>query len=542
MTQTASAGEPARNAAPGPGTRVLPLMARCALALVFGMALTMSFAPARAWWFAPYCVAGFLYLLDARWRGALAIGSCFGLGWFGAGFWWIMPALDSYSDGGALFSVQMTVALVVYMSLFPACAAVLIARCRRAARSTWRERLWAALRIALIFAVAEWARGNLFGGFPMLATGYAHTGGPLAGFAPLVGVHGMCFVNAFVAALLTDAFAPVPQCANRLRWVGSAALLALVLSTGAMLKRVEWATGGERTLSISMLQGNIAQGVKFSDAGFVRAATTYLDMAAMTQGQLIVLPETALPFEWSSMPPGVAAAFQQVANHRDATIVVGAIVHRAAVHGGREGLTNSAVALAPQTARAASWYRYDKQHLVPFAESLPWGAGWIGRRLGTLSSGLLPGAAQQAPLVVDGERIAMTICFESLFDTAVAGKASDAGMILNLTNFAWSAGSYAPDQHLQVAQMRAMETARWVAQASNTGMTALIGPDGTIRQQLPPDLTGVLEGEVRLLSGKTPFMVLGNSPLLIGAALACLWPVLRRTFRPAGTIMGAREA
>jgi len=181
------------------------LLLQSALGLVFGVALALAFAPAEAWWFAPYCVAGLMLLVSGRGPGAFVIGGCFGLGWFGAGFWWILPALDSFSDAGMLFSFQLTAALVVYLSLFPACAAVLLARCRQAARPGVRGRLWTATRMALVFAMAEWARGTLFGGFPMLSTGYVHTSGPLAGFAPIVGVVGLGFVNAWIASLLASA-------------------------------------------------------------------------------------------------------------------------------------------------------------------------------------------------------------------------------------------------------------------------------------------------------------------------------------------------
>lgn len=492
------------------------MLVRCALALVFGMALTMAFAPARAWWFAPYCVAGFLLLVDGRARSAWWIGACFGLGWFGAGFWWILPALDSFSDAGMLFSVQLTAALVLYMSLFPACAAVLIARCRRAARPGLPGRLHTAIAMALVFAIADWARGTLFGGFPMLATGYAHSSGPLAGFAPLIGVNGLGFLNALIAALLATAcWQPRAQQGLRL-WSETAVLIGMVAASGALLSTVTWSRDTGRTLTVSLLQGNLAQAGKFSDAGFARAVETYLQMAAQSQGQLTVLPETALPVEWSAMPLAVAQRFQALADARDTTIVVGSVVAR------RGALLNSAIGLRPGQA-SAPLYRYDKHHLVPFAEALPRGTGWIGARLGMDLNGLAPGAAEQAPLTVAGARVALSICFEDLFDTAMASKARDAGVLVNLTNFAWFAGSYAPVQHLQVAQLRALENARWFVQVSNTGMTALIDAHGRIRQQLPADEAGVLHGEVRLLAGDTPFMVLGNWPLLLaGVVVAAL--------------------
>ena len=502
------------------------LLVKCALALTFGLALTMSFAPTGAWWFAPYCVAGLLLLLDVPARGAWVVGGCFGLGWFGAGFWWLLPALENFSDAGMLFSFQLTALLVLYMSLFPAGAAILIARCRRGAGAGLRGRVWTAARIALVFALAEWTRGTLFGGFPMLATGYAHAGGPLSGFAPVIGVAGLGFLNAFIAALLASACWQDRSCQSFRLWAETAAMIAFVAASGALLQHVAWTRDTGRTLAVSLLQGNLSQSEKFSDAGFAHAVGTYLEMAAAAPGRLIVLPETALPVEWSAMPPVVAQRFQGIADARHATIVIGAVWHSAAAPG---DLMNSAIAMrAHLPASGATTYRYDKQHLVPFAESLPYGAGWIGARLGMGFNGLVPGRAHQLPLVDAGARVAVTICFEDLFDTAIAARAADAEVLLNLTNFAWFTGSYAPDQHLQVAQMRALENARWFIQVSNTGVTALIDARGRIQSRLAQDRPGVLNGTVRLLSGRTPFMILGNWPLLIAAALMGATALRRR--------------
>lgn len=496
------------------------MLLKSLLALVFGMALTMSFAPTGAWWFAPYCLAGLFLLLDTGGRAAFGIGACFGLGWFGAGFWWILPALTNFSDAGLVFSFQLTGALMIYMSMFPACAAVLIARCRRTAQPHLTGRLCTSTLIALAFAVSEWARGNLFGGFPMLATGYAHTQGALAGFSPLIGVYGLCFLNAWIAAWIATASWQhrVDQVARL--WGETVIAIALVVGSGILLQQIDWSSKTGRTLAISLLQGNLDQADKFFNAGFARAVRTYLQMAASSRGRLTVLPETALPLEWSSMPPEVALAFQKIADARDTTIVIGTVKYDANGGSTRDRLMNSAIALFPAKAQGVN-YRYDKHHLVPFAESLPLGTAWIGKRLGLGMNGLTPGRTDQAALRIDDARVGITICFEDLFDTAVANKARDAEVMLNLTNFAWFSGSYAPVQHLQVAQMRALETARWFVQVSNTGMTAVIDEKGIVRQQLPPDQPGILDGRVQLLAGRTPFMVFGNWPLL-AAALAAI--------------------
>ena len=115
-------------------------------------------------------------------------------------------------------------------------------------------------------------------------------------------------------------------------------------------------------------------------------------------------------------------------------------------------------------------------------------------------------------------RVAFGLCFESLFDTASAAKARDAGLLVNLTNFGWFDGTYAAAQHVQAGQLRARETGRWFVQVSNSGGTAIVSPENVIAAALPVETPSVLDGKVPMMTGVTPFMRFGNAPLL----LACL--------------------
>jgi len=500
----------------------LSLSVRCLLALVFGAALTMSFAPARAWWFAPYCVAGFLLLIPPRAGAAWLIGAAFGLGWFGAGFWWILPALARFSDAGMLFSFQLTALLVLYLSLFPATTAAVLAVMQRLMVRRHAALRW--LVVAAVFSMFEWARGNLFGGFPMLSSGYAHTSGPLAGFAPVIGVYGIGYLNTLIAAMLADYCSSIHLPHGRsLRW-GVPLALALLAATGLLLTEVRWTEPTGQLLSVRLLQGNLAQAEKYTDVGFIDATNIYARLASSSSAQLTVLPETALPLEWFSMPQEVAQHWQQVATAQRTMMVIGAVVHER-IGMTRDVLTNSAVIIRPDQSATTidHMQRYDKRHLVPFAEALPPGTAWIGERLGLTFGELSPGSAAQSALEVGGGRIAMTICFEDLFDTEIAQHARDSGALLNLTNFAWFPDSFAPVQHLQIAQMRALETGRWFAQVANTGMTAVVDERGRIQSQLPADITGALDAVLPLYEGLTPFMRYGNAPLLLlsAAMLVC---------------------
>lgn len=491
--------------------------------------MTLSFAPAEAWWFTPCCMAGlFLLLAGSPPCACLMTGFIFGCGWFAAGFWWLAPGLAIFSDGGPVLSFALTVALVGYLALFPACAAAAVGYLRLATGSAGQSRWPQRCAMAALWTLAEWFRGICFGGLPWLSAGYAQGAGPLAGFAPLIGVYGLTFLVALLAAYLSDWLAQLTSVAawrSLLRLPAAAALLGM---SGHWLQALDWTDDTGRVLTVRLLQGNLPQHDKFSIGGFRRALATYGTLASTSSANLTVLPETALPVEWFSMPEAVAPAWRRIALERNTAMVIGAVVARAGRDGEPMGVTNSAVGILPLEGKEGFNYRYDKAHLVPFGETMPAGAEWLGKRLNMDFGSFVPGAAQQPVLVLPQAKVAISICFEDMFDTVVADKARSAEVILNVSNFAWFTGTYAPAQHLQVAQLRALETGRWFIQASNTGMTALIDQHGQVRDMLPEDVTGVLDGTVKLFEGNTPFMLAGNIPLLLACLLAIAWSAHRR--------------
>ncbi|MCS7101556.1 MAG: apolipoprotein N-acyltransferase, partial [Burkholderiaceae bacterium] len=169
------------------GIRLTSPAVGLAQAAVLGAAHTLSFAPWNLWWLQPLALAG-LFALAARAdrvRAAAALGFAFGLGWFGSGLWWVFVSMHVYGQMAAPLAAAATAAFVALLALFPA-AGLGVAAVLTCAPT---PRLLAALPAG--WAAAEWLRGTVFTGFPWLASGYAHSDGPLAGFAPVAGVYGM---------------------------------------------------------------------------------------------------------------------------------------------------------------------------------------------------------------------------------------------------------------------------------------------------------------------------------------------------------------
>ena len=194
------------------------------------------------------------------------------------------------------------------------------------------------------------------------------------------------------------------------------------------------------------------------------------------------------------------------------------------VTGDLTSYANSAVSLG-----ASGKQRYDKAHLVPFGEFIPPGFAWFMDMAHIPMSAFTPGEKTQAPLRIDGHKIAVNICYEDAFGEEIIRALPDATLLLNISNVAWFGDSLAPAQHLQIARMRALETGRMMLRATNTGMTAIIGADGAVQAALPPFTRAALTGEVRAYAGSTPYVRWGNWPVVTVSLLLLAFARRRNT-------------
>ena len=171
---------------------------------------------------------------------------------------------------------------------------------------------------------------------------------------------------------------------------------------------------------------------------------------------------------------------------------------------------------------------YRKSHLVPFGEFIPLKSvfGWIYRDwLNIPLTDISRGSIRQQPMAIAGQRVAVNICYEDVFGEEIIRQLPQASLLVNASNDAWYGESIAADQHLQISQARALETARMMLRATNTGATAIIDPHGYLLAHAPHFETTVLEGEAQGYSGATPYVRWGNWPF-VGLAfglLALLW-------------------
>jgi apolipoprotein N-acyltransferase len=389
----------------------------------------------------------------------------------------------------------MTLLFAAYLALYPALSGWLAVRLRRPGLS-WTFTLAAA------WAVGEWLRGLVATGFPWLAVGYAHSPpSPMAGYAPLLGVYGVGLVVALLGALLAHMY-----CQRRLRPLPLLLCLALPLA-GWGLRNIEWTQVHGQPFTVSLLQGNVPQSLKWDPKRLELSLQRYAELAQKHPAQLLVLPETAIPMMLHDIPK----EYLKTLTGTDRHVLLGA-----AVGIGAEEYANGGVLLTPQLFSSA----YFKRHLVPFGEFVPAGFRWFLDLMHIPMSSFSAGPVQQAPLVLGEQKLMPNICYEDLFGEELIADAAQANVLINLSNTAWFGDSLAQPQHLQIAQIRAMETGRMMLRATNTGMTAAVNADGTVAAVLPAFSAAALTVEAQGRSGLTPYVRYGNTGVLL--LLACL--------------------
>jgi apolipoprotein N-acyltransferase len=374
-----------------------------------------------------------------------------------------------------------------------------------------------------LWTLFEWLRGWLFTGVSWLALGYSQVDSPLAGFAPIVGTYGVSFVTALCAGLLVIAVSG----SGKARLAGGAALV-FAFGLGQLARQIDWTSPQGAPIKVALLQGSIPQDLKFQPDRYAATLAIYKRLIEASQGQLIVLPETAIPRFLDAVDPGYLRDIARIALERRADILVGVPIRDP---DGR--YFNSVISVG-----ASPSQRYDKAHLVPFGEFVPPGFGWIVKTFAIPLSNFSLGSKNPKPLALAGQLVAPNICWEDAFGEEIIRQLPEATLLVNVSNVAWFGDSLAPAQHLQISRMRALEAGRAMLRATNTGMTAIIDPRGRVVARLPQFTESVLEGEVQGYVGATPYVKVANYPIV----LACLALIAALVFRRIRVVGRAGES
>ncbi|MET3431932.1 apolipoprotein N-acyltransferase [Herbaspirillum seropedicae] len=498
------------------------------LPVAAGALNVFAFAPFKLWPLQILALAwlfhGVLAQPQASVRSQFLRGWLYGFGWAAAGVHWLYISMHDYGGMPAWMAALAVALLALYLGLYAGAAT---------AAASWLRTRWSSSPLVLalfmlpaLWALTEWSRGWVFTGFPWLVSGYAHTAGPLAGFAPVGGVYLVGWIAALIAgslALLWMGLSRKGVAGTGQRIILPLCAAALLCAGGVALRLVKWTAPQGQPISVRLLQGNIPQEMKFSNDALVATLGMYEQMISAAPADLIATPETAIPLLPQQLPPDYLERIARFAQVSGSHLALGI-----PLSDGPQLYANSVLGFGPGMGSAFLPYRYDKHHLVPFGEFIPPGFRWFVDMMHIPLGDMTRGAPVQSPFGVKDQWVLPNICYEDLFGEEIAGQLRaayraaqpEASVLLNLSNIAWFGNSIALPQHLQISQMRTLETGRPMLRATNTGATSVILPGGAT-SELPPYTRGVLSATVQGYGGQTPYILLGNK-LVLGLALLML--------------------
>lgn len=519
-------------------------------AVLAGVFYSLTFAPGPLpQWLLPAVQLGVLTWLarttlyapsaqHAAWRGWF-----FGLGTFTVGLYWLTISMSLYGGMPWVLSAAALLLLSAYLALFPALAlwfTRLISLPKSALATLGFIFIWASS-----WTLAEWLRGTLFTGFPWLNTAYGQVDSWLAGWSIIGGTYGVVWVTALMAVALMVTI----DAKGSIKKVGPL-IVVIVTIVGALLGTLQLTQPFGEPLRVRLIQGNIDQGEKFTPDQWRIAVQRYLDLAQHKMPdqtltpQLIMMPETMMVKFPQDIDPSVWQSLIDIAQKDQATILLGSPL----LNTQTRQYTNSIIAvtgqLTPQDLILFSKGllnntqttngRYDKQHLVPFGEFVPLGFRWFVDLMHIPLGDFTSGVAPQMPFTVGQQRIAANICYEDIFGEELlapirnqSDPTQGATILANFSNLGWFGDTWALRQHWQMARLRAIETARPVVRATNTGMTGAIDHYGRTVAFLTPMQGGYLDVTVQGQTGMTPYTVWGDIPalalagfILVGAGIS----------------------
>ncbi len=479
-------------------TRLAPLLA--------GALAPLGFAPLGLW---PLTlVSSMLFLLfmqtDSS-REASLRGWFYGIGFFGTGVSWVYVSIHEHGSASPLLAGSLTGLFAIALGLLFALHGFLYQRL--VPRHAWGQ----LLGFPALWVMAEWFRSWFLTGFPWLLIGYAPLDSWLAGWAPIGGVFSLSLLLSLCASLVALVL---------LRQITPLLLLVIpaLWLTGYALQQIDWvrpATHSE--LSVALVQGNIPQVDKWDPSKRGQILSHYYQLTQPhLNNALIVWPETAIPDLYDRAIPLLAPFIDQLRSRE--TALISGVPFRSGskpVH-----YYNSLTALGDAQGI------YHKQRLVPFGEYVPLEAQLRGliTFFDLPMSNFSLGPSEQKPLILSasGIRVAPFICYEIVYPDLVASNTRGQDLLLTVSNDSWFGDSWAPQQHLQMARMRALENGRYLLRSTNNGISAIVDERGQIKAQGDQFVSQVVSGTALIFQGSTPFALWGSAPTVALALLVLI--------------------
>jgi apolipoprotein N-acyltransferase len=510
---------------------------RAAIALVAGALSSLAMAPFNAWPVLFLTFPVMVWLIDGAGGGRLhglpaaaMAGWWFGLGYFVSGLYWIGYAFLVDAPTFAWLMPFAVLGLPAYLALFPAFGFAL-------ARLIWSKDGSRVIALAASLTASEWLRGHVLTGFPWNAFGYALSKPlALAQVASLIGLWGLTFLS--VAIFASPAVLIDGNSRGRRPWVAPAmALLMLVVMGifGAVRLSLQ-PTATVANVKLRIMQPNLQQDVRFNYAAKAEVMQKYLTLSDRASGpqstgvrdaSILIWPESAFPFFLTREADAMAQIDDLLP--KGTILITGSVRAPDLPPGTRITRAYNSIYVIDHDGSVLSIY--DKLHLVPFGEFLPF-QDWMEKlgfvQLTKVQGGFIPGTGRRAMEVPNAPRALPLICYEAIFPDEVAARGDRPGWIINLTNDGWFGISTGPYQHLQQARLRAIEQGLPVVRAANTGISAVIDPMGRIVARLGLGVEGVLDSSLPAAIAPTIYARSGDIPTAMMVAAALILVIRRR--------------
>ena len=479
-----------------------------------GAILTFAFAPFDQWYVVFAVLPVCFYLLAYKTSTPFRSAWFFGLGYFGAGISWVHVSIAQFGGLPLIASLALMLILCGYLALFPATLFALISR-------YFQPALWP-LCLPFSWLLMEWLRARLLTGFPWLSIAYSQSSSIFSAWFPIIGEVGL-------STLIVLSSCSIAIGIGQRKWLLASVPSVVLMVTSLVIGEIAWTTPTGEVKSVALVQGNIAQSMRFDPQKDQMAMDRYVEMTAPLWGKdIIVWPEAAVPKLESLVQPFLKS-LDNIATETNTGLITGVVNYDLKT----DIAHNSLIALGIDSATNNHRYqvnhskRFSKHHLLPIGEFVPFET--LMRPLAPIfdlpMSSFTRGAYVQANLVAGNIHFVPAICFEIAFPRQIAANLiAQSQAIVTVSNDAWFGDSHGPHQHLQIAQVRAKEFGLPVLRATNNGVTAIIDHTGVIQSQLPQFEALVLEDKISLVQGTTPYRRIGDAPiwflLLLSFALA----------------------
>jgi len=469
-------------------------MRKYLLALFCGLLFPLGFAPFDYWPLTILSISLALYLISEKVENnTFLLGLFYGIGQWGFGISWVYVSIHYHGNQGIFSSFFITSAFILFLSLYTGLTFYLVNKFK-----TSNKNLDYLIIFPVVWVTVEVIRSYLFTGFPWLIVGGSLAGTSVGGWIPILGIYGASILCVMISSCLVLFF----KIKKKKHW-SPALIIVIILLSSFTLSKTNW-TKEISTIQASVYQPNLTLKEKWSSEG-VRKTMSMINssISDAQEGEFIIFPETAIIFDKENLSSWFSD-IEKEAQLRNISLISGIIA---------KDLKNPSLIERYNRIEGFGAIKghYDKIHLVPFGEYIPL-RDYLDKFLDILGINLintLPGKSYSL-IKTNNIEVSASICYEVAFNDLVRKTAKKGNLLVTISNDTWFGSSIGPEQHLEIAQSRALEHQKSLIRATNSGISAIIDKKGNIvsRQGFFEDKQ--IKEKVFIYEGKTPFSVVGN--------------------------------